>query len=75
MLINITSFDLHFVILLGAFNAKLKLWSVNDTTTKEGTISEILTSLHGMKQLIFDPTHIYNLPQAALTLFLSTSQT
>ena len=58
LLIYITSFDPHFVILLGDFNAKSKSWSVNDTTTEEGTILENLTSLYGMKQLISDPTHI-----------------
>ena len=40
LLININSFDLNSVILLGDFNAKSKSWSVNDTTTEEGTILE-----------------------------------
>ena len=44
--------------LLGDFNAKSKSWSVNDTTTEEGTILENLTSLFGLNQLISDPTHI-----------------
>ena len=44
------SFDPHFVILLGDFNVKSKSWSVNDTTTEEGTILENITSLYGMKQ-------------------------
>ena len=38
ILININSFDPHFAILLGDFNAKSKSWSTNDTTTEEGTI-------------------------------------
>ena len=58
LLINITSFDPHFVILFGDFNAKSKSWSVNDTKTEEGTILEILTSLYEMKQLISAPRHI-----------------
>ena len=58
VLININSFDPHFVILLGDFNAKPKPWSINDTTTEEGTILENLTSLFGLNQLISDPTHI-----------------
>ena len=57
-LININSFDPHFVILLGDFNAKSKSWSINDTTTEEGTILENVTSLFGLNQLISDPTHI-----------------
>ena len=60
ILININSFNPHFVILLGEFNTKSKSWSVNDTTTEEGKILENLTSLYGngMKQLISAPTHI-----------------
>ena len=58
LLININSFDPHFVILLCDFNAKSKSWSVNDTTTEESKILENLTSLFGMKQLISAPTHI-----------------
>ena len=46
------------MILLGNFNAKSKSWSVNDTTTKECTILENLTSLYRMKQVISAPTHI-----------------
>ena len=45
------------MILLGDFNAKSKSWSVNGTTTEEGTILQNLTSLYGMKQLISGPTH------------------
>ena len=39
LLINITSCDPHFVILLGDFNVKSKSWSVN-STTEEGKILE-----------------------------------
>ena len=49
LLINLTSCNPHFLILLGEFNAKSKSWSVNDTTTEEGTILENLTSLYGVK--------------------------
>ena len=58
LLIDITGTDPHFVILLGDFNAKSKSWSVNDTTTEEGTILENVTSLYGMKQLMSAPTYI-----------------
>ena len=46
------------MILPGDFNAKSKSWSINDTTSEECTILENLTSLYGMKQLIYDPNHI-----------------
>ena len=58
LLINITSFDPHFVILLGNFNAKSKSWSVKDTTTEEGAILENLTSLCGIRQLVSAPIHV-----------------
>ena len=58
LLINITSFDPHFVILLGNFNAKSKSWSVKDTTTEEGAILENLTSLCGIKQLVSARIHV-----------------
>ena len=53
-LLNITTCDPHFVILLSNFSAKSKSWSVNDTTTEEGTILENLTSFYGVKQSISD---------------------
>ena len=56
--LNINSFDPNFVISLGDFNAKSSSWSVNDTTTEEGTILENLTFLYGMKKLISAPKHI-----------------
>ena len=58
------------MILLIDFNAKS--FSVNNTKTEEATVLGNLTSLHGMKQLI--SAHIlYRIPQAALTLLLSTT--
>ena len=57
LLINITNYNPHFVILLGKFNAKSKSWTVNNTTTEEDTILENLNSFYGMKQLISAPTH------------------
>ena len=49
LLINITSSDPYFLILLGDFNAISKSWPVNDTTAGEGTQLENLTFLCGMK--------------------------
>ena len=69
ILINITSFDPHFVMLLGEFNSKSKSWwSLNDKTTEEGTILENLTSLYGMKNLISAPTHILHYSSSCIEL-------
>ena len=50
------------------FNAKSKPWSVNDTKTEEGTVSENLTSLYGMKQLISASTHILQHSSSSIDL-------
>ena len=71
LLINVNSSDPHFVILLRDFNAKSKSWSVNETTTEEGTILENLTSLYGMKQLISAPTHILQYFASSINLIFA----
>ena len=68
LLININSFDPHFVILLGDFNAKSKSWSINDTTTEEGTLLKSVTSLFGLNQLTSDLTHILQLSSSCIDL-------
>ena len=75
LLININSFDPHFLILLGDFNAKSTSWSVNDRTIEEGAVLENLTSLCGLKQLIIGRAHILQHCSTCLDLILSTSQT
>ena len=70
LLIDINSFAPHFVVLIGDFNAKSNSWSVSDTTTKEYTILENLTSLYGMKQLIPAPTHILQHSSSCIDLIL-----
>ena len=58
------------MILLGDFNAKSKSWSVNDTTTEEGTILENVPSLYGKKQSISAPTHILQHSSSCIDLIL-----
>ena len=58
LVINISSTSPHFILIIGDFNAKSSNWSSNDTTTAGGALSEYLTSLFGMKQVITEPTHI-----------------
>ena len=45
-------------IILGDFNARSKSWWQNDINTSEGTKIDVLTSYHGLHQLISQPTHI-----------------
>ena len=43
---------MHFLLLIGDFNAKSSNWSSNDATTAEGAQLDYFTSLYGMKQVI-----------------------
>ena len=56
LLAIITSRNLHFMLLSGDFNGKPKTGFINDQSSSEGTQLESLTLLHGMKQLIAEPT-------------------
>ena len=56
--VNICSTNLHFILVIGDFNAKSSNWSSNDTATAEGAQLDYLTSLYCMKQVTTEPTHI-----------------
>ena len=58
LIIDIYSRKADFVLMIGDFNVKFCIWSINDTTTPEGTQIDAITSLYGMKQLISEPAHI-----------------
>ena len=74
LLVDITSCNLHFMLLLGDFNAKLKTWFINDQLSKEGAQLESLTSLYGMKQLTAEPTHVLESFSSCIDLIF-TNQT
>ena len=57
LVVNISSTNPHFILMIGDFNAKSSNWSSNNTTTAEGALLDYLTSLYGMKQVITEPTH------------------
>ena len=53
----------RFNVILGDLNARSSaLWS-EDITTLHGTQTDFLTTMHGFKQITFDPAHI--LPQSS----------
>ena len=58
LLVNISSTNPHFILMIGDFNAQSSNWSSNDTKSAEGTQLDYLTSLYGMKQVITESTHI-----------------
>ena len=47
-----------FTIILGDFNARSKSWWPDDITSPEGTDIDSLTTVHGLQQLISEPTHL-----------------
>ena len=52
-----------FRLTLGDFNCRSKSWWDGDISTKEGIGLELVSSSHGLHQLITDPIHI--LPQSS----------
>ena len=58
LLNHIKQFRASFTIILGDFNARFKSWWPEDVTSHEGTHIESLTTMHGLQQLILDPTHL-----------------
>ena len=58
LVINMSSSNLNFILMIGDFHAKSRNWSYNDTTTAEGAQLDYLTSLCGLKQVITESTHI-----------------
>ena len=53
----------QFTVVLGDLNARSPAWWSEDITTLHGTQIDSLTTMHGFKQIISDPTHI--LPQSS----------
>ena len=47
-----------FTMILGDFNARSKSWWPDDITSPEGTDIDSLTTVHGLQQLISEPTHL-----------------
>ena len=47
-----------FTIILGDFNARSKSWWPDDITSPEGRDIDSLTTVHGLQQLISEPTHL-----------------
>ena len=70
----ITSRNPHFLLLLGDFNAKTKMWFINDQSSSEGTQLESLSLLYGMKQLIVESTHVLENSSSCIDLIF-TNQT
>ena len=58
IVVDISRGNLHFLLLIGEFNAKCSNWSSNDATTAEGAQLDYFTALYGMKQVITEPVHI-----------------
>ena len=71
LVINISSTNPHFILMIRDFNAKSSNWPSNDTTTAKGAKLDYLTSLYGMKQVITEPTHILENSSSCIDLIFS----
>ena len=71
LVINLSSTNIHFILMIGDFNAKLSNWSSNDTATAGGAQLDYLTSLYGMKQCVTEPTHILENSSSCIDLIFS----
>ena len=71
LIIDIYSWKVDFVLMIGDFNAKSCIWSINDTTTPDGAHLGSITSLYGMKQLISKPTHILQQSSSCIDLIFT----
>ena len=58
----------QLIVLLGDLNARSPAWCYEDATTLHGTQFDSLTTTHGFKQIVSDPTHI--LPQSSFCIDL-----
>ena len=61
----------QFTTTLGDLNARSPAWWSKDITTLYGTITDSLTTLHGFKQIISDPTHILAQSSSCIDLILT----
>ena len=71
LVINLSSTNMHFILMIGDFNAKSRNWSSNDTTTAGGAQLDYLTSLYGTKQYVTEPTHILENSSSCIDLIFS----
>ena len=56
--INTLCSKFQFTVIFGDLNARSPAWWSEDITTLHGTQIDSLTTMHGFKQIISDPTHI-----------------
>ena len=71
LVINISSTNLHFTLMIGDFNGKSSNWSFNDKANAEDDQLDYLTSLYVMKQVITEPTPILENSSNCIDLFFS----
>ena len=60
-----------FLVILGDFNGRSKSWCLDDITTYEGSKIHSLTTIHGLHQLISQPTHLLLTSSACIDLIFT----
>ena len=59
------------MVILGDFNGRSKSWCLDDITTYEGSKIHSLTTIHGLHQLISQPTHLLLTSSACIDLIFT----
>ena len=61
----------QFTAVLGDLNARSPAWCSEDITTLHGIQIDSLTTIHGFKQIISDPSHILPQSSSCIDLFFA----
>ena len=62
----------YLLVVLGDFNAKLRQWYDEDSSTSEGILIENITSQFGLHQIINEPTHILENSSSCIDLIFTS---
>ena len=62
----------YLLVVLGDFNAKLRQWYDEDSSTSEGVLIENITSQFGLHQIINEPTHILENSSSCIDLIFTS---
>ena len=68
----ISSKNLFLSLVLGDFNAKNKIWSDQNNTTTEGTITNDLMTQYGLTQIIHEPSHLLDCSFSCIDLIFTS---
>ena len=75
LIIHLTSFKPHLLLIKSDFNKRYSSWWSVDVDNIGGTRLESITSFHGLYQRINEPTHILSLSSSCTDLIFTNQST